>query len=78
MAYGISRLSLNDGDLSVDERGEMKTVNEFMASIYPEVGVHYWIDSSTRLTAGAQYHLTTQGRSDDFWFFGVSVAILEH
>ncbi len=66
----------NDGDLSVDERGERKSVNDFMASIYPELGMHFWVNSQARLTAGAQYHLTTQGRSDDFWFFGLSLSVL--
>jgi hypothetical protein len=36
-----------------------------------------WMTRSTRLTAGAQYHVTPQGRDDDFWFFGLSLAILE-
>jgi hypothetical protein len=26
---------------------------------------------------GSQYHLTTLGRSNDFWFFGISLAFLE-
>ena len=67
----------NDDDLSVDERGEREDVYSFLASVYPELGVHFWINGKTRLTAGAQYHLTTQGRSNDFWFFGVSLSFLE-
>jgi hypothetical protein len=67
----------NDDDLSVDERGEREDVYNFLASVYPELGVHFWINGKTRLTAGAQYHLTTSGRSNDFWFFGVSLAFLE-
>ena len=67
----------NDDDLSVDERGEREDVYNFLASVYPELGVHFWINGKTRLTAGAQYHLTTSGRSNDFWFFGISLAFLE-
>jgi hypothetical protein len=52
-------------------------VHDFIASVYPEVGIHFWLTGSTRLTAGAQYHVTPQGRDDDFWFFGLSLAILE-
>ena len=68
----------NDDDTSVDERGETSSEYDFLASVYPEVGMHFWLNSSTRLTAGAQYHMTPQGRADDFWFFGFSVAVLQH
>lgn len=67
----------NDDDQSVDERGETKSRYDFLASAYPELGMHFWLNGRTRLTAGAQYHLTTQGRDDDFWFFGFSVSVLE-
>ncbi len=67
----------NDDDMSVDERGEQKKINDFMASVYPEVGIHFWVNSHARLTAGAQYHLTTQGRDDDFWFLGLTLSVLQ-
>ena len=66
----------NDGDGSVDERGEKKNDPNFIASVYPELGAHFWLNSSTRMTASAQYHLTTEGRDADFWFFGVSFSFL--
>ena len=66
----------NDGDGSVDERGEMKDDGRFLASFYPELGAHFWLNSSTRLTGSAQYHLTTDGRDSDFWFIGFSIAFL--
>lgn len=66
----------NDDDGSIDEFGEEKDVAHLFASIYPEVGAHFWINGETRLTASAQYHLTTAGRDDDFAFFGISVARL--
>ena len=66
----------NDGDTSVDERGEMKDDPNFLASVYPELGAHFWLNSKTRLTASAQYHITTEGRDTDFWFVGFSVSFL--
>lgn len=66
----------NDDDGSVDERGETKGDPNFIASIYPEIGAHFWMNSSTRVTASAQYHLTTEGRDADFWFFGLTFAFL--
>lgn len=66
----------NDRDGAVDERGEYKGVYSYMASVYPELGIHFWLNGQTRLTTGAQYHLTTEGRDDDFWFFGVSLSLL--
>ena len=67
----------NDNDGSVDERGEKKDDAQSMASIYPELGVHYWLTSSTRMTASAQYHITTDGRDSDFWFLGISFSFLD-
>lgn len=67
----------NDDDGSVDERGEKKDDPGFLASVYPELGVHVWLNGSTRMTASAQYHLTTEGRDADFWFFGLSFSFLE-
>ena len=66
----------NDADFFVDEAGETKDDSNFLASIYPETGVHFWLNSATRLTASAQYHVTTEGRDADFWFFGFSLSFL--
>lgn len=66
----------NDSDGAIDERGEYKGVYSYMASVYPELGVHFWLNGQTRLSTSAQYHLTTEGRADDFWFIGVSLSIL--
>lgn len=66
----------NDDDGAIDERGETKTRGEFMASVYPELGVHYWLTSDLRMTGSAQYHVTTDGRDSDFWFIGVSFSWL--
>lgn len=67
----------NDGNGFIDEFGEKDSVSEFIASAYPELGVHFWMNSSTRLTANAQYHFTTEGRSSDFWFIGLSISFLD-
>jgi len=67
----------NDDDGSIDERGETKSDPNFLASVYPELGAHFWLNSSTRLTASAQYHLTTEGRDSDFWFIGFSLSFLD-
>lgn len=67
----------NDDDGSVDERGEKKNDPRFLASVYPELGVHYWLTSSVRMTTSAQYHVTTDGRDSDFWFFGISFSFLD-
>lgn len=66
----------NDNDGSIDELGEEEEVGNLFASVYPEVGAHFWLNGRTRLTASAQYHLTTSGRDDDFLFLGVSLGYL--
>jgi hypothetical protein len=67
----------NDDDGSIDELGEEKTRSDGgFVSIYPEVGVHVWLNSSTRLTASAAYNITTEGRDHDFWFIGIGLSFL--
>ncbi len=60
----------NDGDGQVDEGGEKDTqIDRSVATIYPEAGVHLWIDDTNRLTLSGKYHITTEGRDTDFWLF---------
>ena len=67
----------NDGDGFIDEPGEVdRRTDGALASIYPEVGAHFWLTARTRLTASAAYHVTTLGRDHDFWLYGVGLAIL--
>lgn len=66
----------NDDDLFIDEPGETKTDTIFMGAAYPEVGLHFWLTPSVRLTSSASYYFTTAGRSHDFWFIGSSLAFL--
>lgn len=44
------------------------------AAVYPEVGVHYWLDGSTRMTLSAGYYFNSNGRDQDFWMFGLTFA----
>lgn len=60
----------NDGDGSIDEPGETEyEVDNIIASIYPEAGIHYWATDTSRLTLSAKYHMTSEGRDNDFWLF---------
>lgn len=60
----------NDGDGQVDEGGEKDAqIDRSMATIYPEAGLHIWIDKTNRLTLSGKYHITTEGRDTDFWLF---------
>lgn len=47
------------------------------AAVYPELGVHYWLNHQTRLTFNARYMVTTAGRDHDFWLFGLSLGFLK-
>lgn len=64
----------NDKDGLVDEEGEYD--DGFAVAIYPEAGVHYWLNHRLRLTASASYYVTNQGRDDDFLFYSVGLAFL--
>ena len=63
-------------DLWVDESGETDTEHGCLAAIYPELGVHFWLNGRTRLTASGAYYGTTEGRDADVWVFGLGVAWL--
>lgn len=64
----------NDSDGVVDEFGEYET--NFVGTIAPELGVHYWLTSRVRLTGSADYRLTSDGRGNDSLFYGLSLAVL--
>ena len=68
----------NDGDGQVDEDGEEDArIDKSVATIYPEAGLHVWIDKRTRFSLSGKYHITTEGRASDFWLFcvGFSFAV---
>ena len=63
----------NNSNMFIDEPGEEKDNSKLLLTIYPEVGVHYWLTSEARLTMSAQYHLNPNGRDEDFSFIGISL-----
>jgi hypothetical protein len=67
----------DNGNDIIDEYGELTehSYNEFL-SIFPEVGLHFWLTDYIRLTASASYHITTEGRDHDFWMVGGGVALI--
>lgn len=68
----------NDDDMFIDEKGEEEeTVDNAYAAIFPEVGVHVWSTSRLRVTALARYHISTDGRDADNWYFGVNIGFRE-
>ena len=67
----------NDDDDRIDEWGEQKSeIEDAMAAVYPEVGLHAWLTSQWRITGSARYYITTNGRQHDAWVFGVSLGCL--
>ncbi len=66
----------NDDDGLIDERGETRsTLDGWTTAIYPEVGVHAWINGRTRISGFGRYFITTHGRDDDHWLIGGQVTI---
>lgn len=63
----------NDGDFLIDEFDEEES--NVLTAIYPEVGVHYWLNHRLRLTGSASYFVTSEGRDYDFWYYGLSLSI---
>ena len=46
-----------------------------IAAVYPEVGMHFWLDGRIRLTAFGRYLVTSEGREFDDWMVGGQIAI---
>lgn len=62
----------NDGDGSIDELGEYD--HELTLAIFPEAGVHFWLNHRTRLTASANYYMTSSERDDGFVLYSVGLS----
>jgi len=66
----------NDDDGLIDEFGEYEwDFDNWLVSIYPEVGAHVWLNGSWRLTAYARYLFTTEGRGHDDWLLGGQLTV---
>jgi len=64
----------NDDNGFVDEPGEDEDGYKAFAAVYPEVGIHAWLNGTTRLTLSSRYYVTEEGRADDFWYTGISLS----
>lgn len=65
----------NNDNGFIDERGEKRTEYDgWLSMIYPEVGAHYWINGSWRVTGYGRYLVTTEGRRQDDWLLGIQFA----
>jgi hypothetical protein len=42
-------------------------------TVYPEVGVHFWISKKTRITFHAAYDYSTLGQDSDYFGYGVNL-----
>jgi len=45
-----------------------------MLAVYPEVGVHFWLNEKFRLTASGSYHISTEGRKFDYYLFNFGIS----
>jgi hypothetical protein len=65
----------NDRDGITDEFDEER--DQLIFSVYPEAGVHFWLNPSTRVSVLGQYHMTPQGGADDFGYVGFQISLME-
>ncbi len=64
----------NDDDERIDEKGEKEGyIDGFLSAVYPEVGVHTWLNGNWRVTAYGRYLVTSRGRNYDDWLLGLQV-----
>jgi hypothetical protein len=61
----------NDDDDLYDEPGETKSeIDEVLAAVYPEIGLHAWLNSNWRFTAYGRYMLGKFGNDSEDWLVG--------
>ena len=65
----------NDDDGLFDEPDE-EDISSYYAAVLPEAGVHFWVTPRIRLTASGRYSISSSGRDDDQWLFGLSFSFL--
>lgn len=65
----------NDNDNLIDEPGEEKEVTDYLSAVYPELGVHFWLTESVRVTASTRYYITSKGRGNDRKMTGIGLAV---
>ena len=46
-----------------------------LATFYPEVGVHFWLDGRIRVSTFGRYLITSEGGSLDDWLIGCQIAL---
>lgn len=65
----------NDGDGIVDEVGEEEELVDYLAAVYPELGIHLWLTKSIRVTFSTRYYVTSKGRGSDRKMSGLGLAV---
>jgi hypothetical protein len=60
----------------LDNDSDEEEIESYLA-VFPEAGVHLWLTPYWRLTASASYHVTSSGREDDQWLFGIGLSLLD-
>ena len=61
----------NDDDGRIDERGEQRDrLDGWLTAVYPEVGLHAWLNGRLRMSMFGRYFVTNHGRDDDHWLVG--------
>ena len=64
----------NDDDGRWDEKGETDGyIDGLLSVVYPEVGVHAWLNGNWRITTYGRYLVTSQGRAYDDWLLGLQL-----
>jgi hypothetical protein len=69
----------NDGDGSVDERGEMASKRlDSMAAVYPELGLHLWVSNNVRITGSGKYFIVSKDEVDNYWIGSIAISIFTY
>jgi hypothetical protein len=62
--------SINSDPSANDEESSS---TRFLGAVYPEAGVHVWLNGRTRLSASASYWMTTSSHDREFWYYGLGL-----
>jgi hypothetical protein len=68
---GLGVFSGWDLDETIEEYDVLRPGRGYFAAVYPEAGLHVWITKNLRVSGGAAYYVTTEGRDADFALLSV-------
>ena len=61
------------GEPDTPDDPDLEEDSGFLGAVYPEAGVHFWLNGHNRVTFFSRYYCSTLERDSQFWMFGIGL-----